>query len=46
MWNEAVDNYAHTLKIVPDQYKTKEICVKAVDSHFSTIKYVPDWYKA
>ena len=45
MRNIAVDNHAHALEFVPDQYKTQEMCIKAVDNYPSTIKYVPDQYK-
>ena len=41
MCNKVVDNYAHALKSVPDQYK---MWIKANNTHHSTIKYVPDWY--
>ena len=40
--NKAIDNYAHALEFVLDQYKTQEMCIKAVDNYPSTIKYVPD----
>ena len=45
MCNKAVDDYAHALEFVPDQYKTQEMCIKAVDHYPSTIKYFPDQYK-
>ena len=40
MFNKAVFNYAHSLKFIPDRYKTQEKYIKAVDIHHSKIKYV------
>ena len=45
MCNKAVDDYAHALEFVPDQYKPQKICIRAVDNYLFTIKYVPDRYK-
>ena len=44
MW-EAVDNYAHALEFVSDQYKTQEMCIKAVNNYLSAIQFVSDHYK-
>ena len=45
MCNKSVDNYAHALKFIRDQYKAHGMCIKAVDNYPSTIKYVTDLYK-
>ena len=39
---KAVDNYPSTIKYVPDQYKTKEMCDKAVDDNANALELVPD----
>ena len=39
MCNKAVANYPHALEIVPECYKTQNMCVKAVDTCPSTIKF-------
>ena len=37
---KAVDNYHHTLELVPDYHQTQKMCNKAVDIYTSTIKFV------
>ena len=45
MCNKVIHNYAHTLKFVPDWYKTQKMWDKAVDDYPSTIQFVPECYK-
>ena len=33
------------LIVVPDQYKTEKMCIKAVNDYSSTIQFVPECYK-
>ena len=33
-----------SVKYVPDQYKTKEMCDNAVDDCLAALKFVPDWF--
>ena len=45
MFNKVIHNYAHTLKLVPDWYKTQKMWDKTVDDYPSTIQFVPECYK-
>ena len=45
MCNKAVDNYPHTLRFVPECYKTQVMCDKVVNTYSSTIKFAPECYK-
>ena len=45
MYNKAVDNYVHTLELVPDCYKTQEMCNKAVNTYPSAKQLIPECYK-
>ena len=35
MCDEAVDNYHHVLKVVPDYYNTQKICNKPINTYHS-----------
>ena len=45
MCNEAVDDCAHALELVPNCCKTQNMYNKAVDTYTSTIRFVPGCYK-
>ena len=32
------------LRLVPDQYKTQEICERVVEDDSSSLQYLPDWF--
>ena len=38
----AVDRNPSTIKHVPDQHKTQEMCDKAVDDYTIALEFVPD----
>ena len=40
--NKAVDNYSHPIKLVPECYKTQEMCDKVVGDYPSAIQIVRD----
>ena len=35
---------AFSIRYVPDQYKTQQICDKVVDYCISALRFVPDWF--
>ena len=45
MCNRGVNNYAHSFKFIPNQYKIQEMCVKAVNNYPSRLLFVPVCYK-
>ena len=46
MCNEAVDNYAHELKFVPDCCKAQKRCDKPLNTYASTVQFIRECYKA
>ena len=44
--NKAVDNYPNSLDVLPECYKTQNVCDKAVDSPLSAIQFVSEYNKA
>ena len=42
MRDNAADNFAHALTIVPECYKTQKMCNKIVSSYLSAIQFVPE----
>ena len=42
MCDEAVDNYPCTIKHVPYQYKSHEMCNKSVDDNLHALEFLPD----
>ena len=42
MCNGAVNGHG-CWDIVPDQYKTKEMCYREVERYLSSLQFVPDW---
>ena len=45
MCNEAIDDYVHALKFVPDCFKTQKMGNKAVNTDPSTLQFVPEYHK-
>ena len=45
MCEKAVEKVPHSLKFVPDQYKTQKMCEKAVENKSENLEFVPDQYK-
>ena len=39
-----IDIELHFLPVVPDRFKTQEMCEKAVKNCLWLLKYVPDWF--
>ena len=46
MCHNAVDNYAHALRSVPDCYKTQKMCNKTVCTYPFAIQIVPNRFKS
>ena len=46
MSNTAVDDNPNALDLVPDQYKTQEMCDKAFDDYSIALKFVPDQHNS
>ena len=42
MCNKAVDNSAHALEFVPDQYKIQPMSIRAADDNPNAIEFVTD----
>ena len=45
MCNKSFSSYPSTIKYVPDQFKTQEICDKAVDKCYFVFNFVSDQFK-
>ena len=39
-----ISNNPFSLRYIPNQYKTKQMCNKAVDDCLAALKFVPDWF--
>ena len=44
MCNSIICADPFSIRYVPDQYKTHQMCDKAVDSCLTALKFVPDWF--
>ena len=44
MCNEKVDNYPHSLQVVPERYKAQNMFGKTVITYSSTMKFVPKYF--
>ena len=45
MYERAVENELHTLKLVPDHLKTQWMCERAVENEPYNLKFVPNYFK-
>ena len=44
MCGRIIFDNSFSLRYIPNQYKTKQICNKAVDDCLSALKFVPNWF--
>ena len=44
MCDRVVSEDCFSIRYVPDQYKTQEMCNKAIDDFLSALKFVSDWF--
>ena len=44
MCNSIISEDPFSIRYVPGQYKTQQMCDKAVDDCLATLKLVPDWF--
>ena len=44
MYERVIENEPHSLKFVPDYFKTQETCDKVVRDDSSSLQFVPDWF--
>ena len=44
MCNTIIFEDPFSIRYVPDQYKTQQMCHKAVDDCLAALKFVPNWF--
>ena len=44
MCNSIISEDPFSIRYIPDQYKTQQMCDKAVDDCLAALKFVLDWF--